>query len=140
MAQKNITAMPEGRIVRLHYNFNGMLMEEYYNFYLCRLPDGKGNQLCFCHRGQEVTVNDVSDSLFDEARSIIEEERMYEYDSYYSFQMDGMILDGYSWDFDVYFEGGEKIITGGRHVSPDGNGLQRIGRLLNDAARHMLSK
>jgi hypothetical protein len=135
MAQKNMTTMPEGCIVRLHYNYKGMMMEEFSNFTLLRLPDGKGNQLCFRHRGQEVTVNDVSDSLFDAARNIIEEERMYEYDSYYSLKMDGRILDGYSWDFDVYFEGGEKLLSGGRHVSPDGNGLQRISKLLNDAAR-----
>ena len=48
---------------------------------------------------------------------------------------DIMRIDGYSWDFDVYFEGGEKLLSGGRHVSPDGNGLHRISKLLNDAAR-----
>ena len=140
MAQKNLTTMPEGRIVRLYYNYNGMMMEEFSNFTLCRLPDGKGIQISFRHRGSEMTINDESDSLFDAARHIIEEERMYEYDSHYSLQLGGPILDGYSWDFDVYFESGEKLLTGGRHVSPDGNGLRRISSLLSDTARRLLAQ
>lgn len=135
-----MSAMPEGRIVRLHYNYNGMMMVEFCNFTLCRLPDGKGTQFSFRHRGNEVTINDASDSLLDAARRIIEEESMYEYDSYYSLRMDGRILDGYSWDFDVYFESGEKLLTGGRHVSPDGNGLRRISSLLSDTARRLLAQ
>ena len=63
---------------------------------------------------------------------------MYEYASSYSLQMDDRILDGYSWSFDADFEGDEHISSGGRHVSPQGDGLYKISTLLSNAARQLV--
>jgi len=133
--KKEQPTMPEGRLNRVKYSYQGMMMEEFGNFDLQRLPEGC--KLSFRHFSSEVSY-EVSDTLLDAARSIIEQERMYEYDSHYSLKMDGRILDGYSWDFDAWFEGGKKISTGGRHVSPEGDGLHKISTLLSNAARQLV--
>ena len=44
------------------------------------------------------------------------------------------MLDGFNWSFEASFDSGERIISSGRHVMPDGNGLNKIERLLYDAA------
>lgn len=127
--------MPEGRLLRVAYSYQGMMMEEFGNYDLQRTPDG--NKLTFRHFSDEVTY-EVSDTLFEAARRIIEEERMYEYDSYYSLKMEERILDGDRWDFDAWFEGDKQISSGGRNVSPKGNGLHKISTLLRDAARQLV--
>jgi len=81
---------------------------------------------------------EVSDTLFDAARRIIEEERMFEYDSYYSPETDGRILDGYSWSFDARFEGDRHISSNGSHASPKGDGLSKISRLFSNAAQQLV--
>ena len=133
--KKEKPTMPEGRLLRVQYFFQGMMMEEFGNFDLQRLPDGC--KLSFRHFSDEVSY-EVSDTLLDAARQIIEQERMYEYDSYYKFEMDERMLDGYRWSFDAWFEGDKQISSGGRHVSPDGKGLNKIEELLRNAARQLV--
>ena len=131
--------MPEGRLMRVHYNFGGMMMEQFSDFNLRRLPDGKGNEFTFRHYNREVSFTDgVSDTLFDAARRIIEEERMYEYVVSYSLQMSERILDGYHWDFEADFEGDDHLSSSGSHVSPEGNGLSRLSKLLREAAGQLV--
>ena len=135
--KKELPTMPEGRLLRVTYSYQGMMMEEFGNYDLQRHTDGKPSTLSFRYRGDDVSYV-VSDTLFDAARRIIEEERMYEYDSYYSLKMDERILDGYRWDFDAWFEGDKCISTGGHHVSPKGDGLNKISTLLRNAARQLV--
>ena len=127
--------MPEGRLLRVQYFYQGMMMEEFGSFDLQRTSDGC--KLSFRHFSSEVSY-EVSDTLLDAARRIIEQEKMYEYASSYSLQMDDRILDGYSWSFDADFEGDEHISSGGRHVSPQGDGLYKISTLLSNAARQLV--
>ena len=129
--------MPEGRLLRVAYFYQGMMMEEFGHFDLKRQADGKTATLSFHHFSDEVSY-EVSDTLFDAARRIIEQEKMYEYASSYSLKMKDRILDGYSWSFDADFEGDEHISTGGSNVSPDGDGLHKIRKLLYDAAKRVV--
>lgn len=139
VVKKEKPTMPEGRLLRVTYFFQGMMMEEFGSFDLQRQPDGKASTLSFRHFSDEVSY-EVSDTLFDAARRIIEEERMYEYDSYYSFKTDERMLDGYRWDFDAWFEGDRHISSGGRHVDPEGNGLRKISSLLYNAAKQLVGE
>ena len=129
--------MPEGRLLRVSFFYQGMMMEELGNFDLHREADGKTAVLSFRHYSDEVS-HEVSDTLFDAARRIIEEEKMYEYASSYKLEMKEMILDGYSWGFDADFEGDEHIASGGSNVSPRGDGLNKIRNLLYEAAKRVV--
>ena len=124
-------SMPEGQLTYVTYSFQGMAMEMVRNMELQRV-DGKA-QLSFDF-WQDKRQYAVDDSLLTAARKIIEEEEMYNYDTSYSPNFDGRILDGYSWSFDAKFEGGERISSHGRNAEPSGNGLQRMYKLLRDAA------
>ena len=135
LTQNTPKTMPEGRLLRVTYSYQGMRMEMFSNFDLQRLPEG--SKLSFRHYNNEVSY-EVNDTLLDAARRIIEEEHMYEYDSYYSMKMEGRILDGDRWDFDAKFEGNQRISSGGRNASPKGDGLHKISKLLNDAARRLV--
>ena len=121
--------MPQGRLLSVGYNFQGMRMEVFRNMELTH-KDGKPVVKFECPYGER--EYEVEDSLFDQARTIIEEEKMYEYGNSYELEMAEMILDGYSWNFSATFEGGEKIESSGSNSSPDGNGLSKIHRLLYD--------
>lgn len=133
--KKELPTMPEGRLLRVKYVFQGMRMPAFGNFDLQRTPEG--SRLFFKHYDSDMSC-EVSDTLFDAVRNIIEQEKMYEYDSYYSFKTDERILDGYRWEFEAWFEGDKRILSGGRHASPSGNGLQKINSLLSDAAGQVL--
>ena len=133
--KKNPAVMPDGRLLRVTYSYQGMMMMEFGNFDLHSTPEGC--KLTFRHFSNEVTY-EVSDTLLDAARSIIEQEKMYEYDSYYSFKSEHRMLDGYHWDFDAWFEGDKRISSGGSHVSPGGNGLHKIEELLSKAAQQLV--
>ena len=133
--KKELPTMPEGRLLRVTYYFQGMRMPEFGNFDLKRSPEG--SRLFFKHYNSDASC-EVSDTLFDAVRNIIEQEKMYEYDSYYSFKTDERILDGYRWEFEAWFEGDKRISSGGRHVSPSGKGLQKIDSLLSEAARQAM--
>ena len=121
--------MPQGRLLSVSYNYQGMRRELFRNMELTR-KDGKSVIRFEGPYGER--EYEVSDSLFDQARTIIEEEKMYEYGTHYSVMMEYRILDGYSWDFSATFEGNEHIVSSGHNASPDGNGLSRIHRLLYD--------
>ena len=130
-------AMPEGQLTEVAYRFQGMHMEPVAEPVLY-LKDGQA-MLKFNHFGQEYDC-EVSDTLFSAARTIIDEERIYAYAPHYSLDpaFESRMLDGYSWSFSATFlrpDGTkERIHSGGRHVSPDGNGLNRISKLLIEAA------
>ena len=127
--------MPEGRLMGVHYNFSGMRIEQFNDFHLRRLPDGKGNEFTFRHYNKEVSFTDgVSDTLFDAARRIIEEEEMYLYAESYTLQMSERILDGFSWVFEASFEGGDDLRSSGKHVTPSGKGLNCLSKFFNEAA------
>ena len=124
--------MPAGRLNEVSYSYQGMRMEVIGNPSLKRAEGGKAT-LSFKFFSDERSY-EVSDTLLDKARDIIEEEKMYNYDSSYSLSFSERILDGYSWSFDAIFEGGERLSSHGRHVEPEGNGLNRIDSLLRAAA------
>jgi hypothetical protein len=128
--------MPQGRLLRVEYSFQGMRMAPFRDFDLRRSADGSKSTFSFHHVG-EVNIDGVPDSLFDAARRIIEEERMYEYASSYGLspEIGQRMLDGYRWSFDAEFENNESISSSGRHVSPEGKGLNRMEELLSNAAK-----
>lgn len=134
--------MPQGKLLRVKYNFNGMRMAEYRDFDLKRSAETGKSEFCFKHRISEVSIDSVADSLFTAACRIIEEERMFEYSSYYGLspELEKGMLDGFRWSFDAYFENGERISSSGRHVMPDGNGLHRIEELLYNAAEAAMNE
>ena len=109
-----LPAMPQGKLLRVEYAYNGMRIPEY--------SDG------------------APDSLFTEARRIIEEERMYEYGDSYRLpaELEASMLDGFSWHFDAYFENGVHISSHGRHVLPEGKGLHSLENLLYKAANDII--
>jgi hypothetical protein len=128
--------MPAGRLNEVSYSYQGMMMNVVGQPTLKRTEGGKA--LLSFHYYSEERSYEVSDTLLDKAREIIEEEKMYEYAPSYSLNLTERILDGYSWSFDAVFEGGKRLSSHGRHVSPNGDGLNRIERLLETAARECL--
>jgi hypothetical protein len=128
--------MPKGMLLRVEYAFNGMRLAEYSNFDLKRGAETGKSEFSFNHHISEVTIHDVADTLFTAVSRIIEEERMFEYESHYGLpsELEQRMLDGFRWRFDACFENGERIHSSGCHVFPDGNGLQKIERLLYHAA------
>lgn len=137
--QENVVqpaVMPQGKLLRVKYAYHGMRMAEFSDFDLKRSGDKGTNEFTFRHYSSDVSVDGVADSLFNAASRIIEEERMYEYSSHYSLppELEKGMLDGFNWSFEASFDSGERIISSGRHVMPDGNGLNKIERLLYDAA------
>ena len=139
---EHLSAMPQGKLLRVKYAYNGMMMAEYSDFDLKRNADKGDSEFSFRHYSNEVSIDGVTDSLFIAAYRIIEEERMFEYGSYYGLspELEKGMLDGFSWSFDAYFETGERISSSGRHVMPDGDGLRRIEKLLYDAAEAAINK
>lgn len=135
---KDEPTMPEGKLNKLEYNFSGMMIPAFGDFTLQRKEDGKGATLNFRHYNVE-TSYEVSDTLLDAARRIIEEEKMYAFARSYTLVMnDGeRILDGYHWDFYADFDD-RYISSSGRHASPEGNGLHRIEKLLSEAAQQCI--
>ena len=133
---KPSTGMPQGKLLRVEYAYNGMRFTEFSNFDLKRSAETGKSQFSFRHHTSDVTIHDVADSLFTAVSRIIEEERMFEYGTYYGLprELEQGMLDGFKWQFDAYFEGGEHIYSSGRHVMPDGEGLRRIENLLYHAA------
>ena len=127
--------MPEGKLTYVTYSYQGMAMEMVRDMELS-LVDGKA-QLSF-EFWQDKRQYAVDDSLLTAALKIIEEEAMYNYATSYSPNFDGMILDGYSWSFEATFEGGERIWSHGKNAEPRGDGLQRIYKLLREAAMNEL--
>ena len=117
-----LPAMPQGKLLRVEYAYNGM------------------SEFNFRHYNTQVSHDGAPDSLFTEARRIIEEERMYEYgDSYHlPAELEASMLDGFSWHFDAYFENGVHISSHGRHVLPEGKGLHSLENLLYKAANDII--
>ena len=134
--------MPHGKLLRVMYEYHGMRMEEFNDFDLKRSADKGDSEFKFRHYSSDVSIDGVADSLFTAAYRIIEEERMFEYGSYYGLspELEQGMLDGFRWSFDAYFENGERISSSGRHVMPDGKGLRRIEELLHDAAEAVINK
>ena len=137
--QENVeqpATMPQGKLLRVMYDFHGMRMDEFNDFDLKRSADKGNSEFNFRHYSSDVSIDGVADSLFTAAYRIIEEERMFEYASYYGLspELEKSMLDGFRWSFDAYFENGGRISSSGRHVMPDGKGLRRIEELLHNAA------
>ena len=128
--------MPQGKLLEVGYRYGGMMMEMVSNMTLSR-REGPA-RLTFFFYNQEVSY-EVSDTLFDAARRIIEEEKMYAYAVNYSLELSERILDGYHWSFFANFED-ERLRSSGSHVSPEGNGLNRLSTLLREAAMDCLRK
>ena len=130
-----VRTMPQGKLLEVQNRYGGMMMEMVSNFKLSRKKEPAHLDFHFYNR--ELSF-EVSDTLFDAARRIIEEEKMYEYGESYTLEMDGMeILDGYHWGFSATFED-DRIESSGSHVMPDGNGLNRLSALLREAAMDCL--
>ena len=131
-------AMPAGRLNEVAYSYQGMQMNTIDQPRLKRTGDGKA-MLTFSFYHDECSC-EVSDTLLDKARDIIEAEKMYQYDASYSLMADERILDGYSWSFSAVFEGGARLSSHGRNASPKGSGLHRMEQLLLNAAMECLPK
>lgn len=130
--------MPKGRLLSVEYDYQGMAMEMISKTKLSRIDSVP--VLTFMYFGEEMRC-EVGDSLFVQARDIIEQERMYAYEGSYSLDPSlGPILDGDRWEFYATFEGKERIYSHGRNVSPKGDGLHRISKLLRDAAKQYVDK
>lgn len=105
------TTMPQGKLLRVMYAFHGMRMSEFNDFDLKRSADKGDSEFKFRHYSSDVSIDGVADSLFTAAYRIIEEERMFEYGSYYGLspELEQGMLDGFRWSFDAYFENGGRI-------------------------------
>jgi len=132
-----IKEMPKDRLELVSYNYQGMAYEPFYDF--CLMRSNGQSTFQFMYQGQSMQYA-VGDSLFDQARAIIEEEQMYKYKTYYDFDSESRILDGYKWSFSAVFEGNQRISSGGSNSSPEDNGLNRISKLFYQAARTLLDK
>ena len=131
---KEKPTMPQGRLLRVTYLYQGMAMEEFGDFDLTRFAEEGGNKLKFRYRGDRVTY-EVSDTLFDAARRIIEEQKMYELDQSYTLRSEFRVLDGYRWEFASYYEGKQSVSSSGRNAEPNNEGLGMIRDLLLKAAQ-----
>ena len=134
--KKEKPTMPQGKLLGLEYNYSGMS-----DFNLQRKEKGTGAIFKFRHYNVETTY-EVSDTLLNAAKRIIEEEKMYEYGISYSWEVPNgeRILDGYAWHFYALFENKDTINSSGSNASPDGEGLHRINALLSEAARKCIEK
>ncbi len=132
-----IREMPKDRLELVSYNYQGMAYEPFYDF--CLMRSNGQSTFQFMYQGQSKQYA-VGDSLFDQARAIIEEEQMYKYKPYYDFESEFRVLDGYKWSFSAVFEGNQRISSGGNNNSPNDNGLNRISKLFYQAARTLLDK
>ncbi len=132
--EKKPKTMPQGRLLEVDYKEHGMRMPAFGDFQLNRRS---GTPTLSFYHWSEKKVIEVPDSLFDVARRIMEEEKMYEYDSYYDKTPKGeRILDGTRWDFSAYFEGKQYISSGGFDTWPQNvNGIRRLVKLLTEAAK-----
>jgi hypothetical protein len=131
--------MPKGKLLGLEYNFSGMRIEQFSDFNLQRKEKGHKATMKFRHYNKEVEY-EVSDTLLDAAKRIIEEEKMYEYGVSYSWEVPNgeRILDGYYWHFYALFENKDTISSTGSNASPSGEGLHRINALLSTAAKQCI--
>ena len=137
-----VRTMPEGKLLSVSYSYQGMAMNEFGDFELKRtLGEADGNKFSFRHFRSEMSFS-VPDSLFDAARRIIEEEHIYAYDASYGLppELERQLLDGYRWELSVRFEGTKLLLFSGKHVSPEGNGLNRLNQLLSEAARRCVEQ
>ena len=137
-ADSPFSKMPAGRLTMVSYNYQGMRMMLVSSPTVTLGEDGK--TIMTFSKYTEDRSFEVSDTILDAARKIIEEEKMYNYASRYDNKFNDMILDGYSWNFSAKFDSGETIYSGGRNAQPDGDGLHRIGRLLSDAGMKCLAE
>ncbi|MCR4604000.1 MAG: hypothetical protein K5683_10800 [Prevotella sp.] len=133
--QATMRQMPQGRLLHVEYDFQGMAFEQIRAIILDR-TDGK--PVIHFEYISDKRQYDVADSLFDQARAIIEEEQMYNYEPSYQWDTQEQVLDGYRWSFEAVFEGGQRIGSSGRNLSPDGKGLSRISTLLEQTARSLV--
>ena len=127
--------MPQGRLKYFSYNRRESFMPVYGKFELKLNEGGKGATFSFYSRGRGDVTHEVSDTLLDAVRRIIEEEQMYTYEIGYSLAFKERILDGYSWDFLAIFEGKETVSSRGNNAEPGGNGLRRMENFLMEAAK-----
>ena len=133
--------MPQGRLLTVEYNYQDMNMMPLSHPRLKRTDDGATLTVWVSGKGD--TVLQVSDTLLDAARTIIEEDSMYAYDSSYGLppELERQLLDGFRWEFWAFFEGKQHLSSRGRHVMPkDSKGLHRLNTLLINAAQACLQE
>lgn len=83
-------------------------------------------------------VIDDGEQILKEALEIIEQEKMLDYKSSYSIDPSIRILDGEKWSFEAKLADGRSVSTHGRNAYPDGNGLNRMSKLLYERAYKLL--
>ncbi len=125
-AEKNVRA----NLKYVQYEYHSMAFHPFEEYVLEKYDNGE------VHLKTNGSVGDrdylVSDTVMTAVKRIIEECKMYEYDSYYTIPIQP--LDGDRWAFTARFED-QTISSGGRNAEPkDDEGLRRLSRLLFDVA------
>lgn len=120
--------MPEGALQSLEYTIRGTMAGYEYEAHVELLKNGKV-KLCASRESYMPPVEKTVDkSVLDSLRTIMETEKMYAYQSYYTPPY--QVLDGHSWSFFAFFEGGKYIDSGGSNEWPEGEGLSKIQKYI----------
>ena len=126
---------PNGRLLSVRYNYQGMAMEMYSQFEFKR--DEKGKPQLSCRKFNEEVTWSVDESVFNTADSIITAYDLLDLESSYALKLpEGeRILDGSSWSFGAKYEKRD-ISSRGRNAWPENReGLHAIHDLLHKTAK-----
>ena len=124
--------MPEGELTRLSYTRSGMMAGYEYEGRVEVTDSGiivKAMRETYGPLYQ-LTIDKETLAKF---RTIVEEEKMYEYKNRYEPPV--RVLDGYMWSFYAEFSDDKYISSGGSNAGPGGNGLGRIRALFEELAK-----
>ena len=114
----------------VEYEYHAMAFHPYENYIL------EKNDKNEVHLKTTGNIGDrdylVSDTVLTAVKRIIEEYRMYEYDSYYTVEIQP--LDGYRWGFAARFSD-QRLSSAGRNAwPPNSEGLRKLSQLLYEVA------
>ena len=123
--------MPEGELTSISYTRSGMMAGYEYEG---RVETTDNGIILTAMRETygllyQLTIDKETMAKF---RAIIEEEKMYKYESHYTPPV--QVHDGYMWSFSAAFSDGKCIDSGGSNAGPGGNGIGRIRGLFTELA------
>lgn len=123
--------MPEQPLVKVSYSFGSQMMR-YNEFDVTIMSEGDSVYATIFDLDiqQKCRYRIAEPHLMDTLRTIIEQNKMYEYEGYYT---NRMVLDGWSWSYSAYFEDNGNpptssyLSSGGSNASPkDSKGLHLL--------------